>query len=312
MARSIVQAREGGVAEGWWAVARRQHWVVTYRQLLAAGLSRDAVRHRLQVGWLHRVWPEVYAVGRPDLSQHGRWMAAVLCCGPGAVLSHLSAALLWRLLDVEGTRSVDISVSPDVHPRHDGIVAHRRSVHLAVTEQAGIPVTDPLCTLIDLSLTVGERALRRAVDQADILGLISVPELRAGLEDEPSRPGVARLRDLLDREGLTVTESELERRFLALVARSGLSTPVTQARVNGFRVDFHWPQLGLVVETDGLRYHRTPAQQSRDRVRDQTHQTAGLTPLRFTHAQVTHEPERVIATLRAVAARRTQRAPLNP
>jgi very-short-patch-repair endonuclease len=79
--------------------------------------------------------------------------------------------------------------------------------------------------------------------------------------------------------------------------------PQTGTRLNGFAVDFHWPQFGLVVETDGLRYHRTPAQQARDRERDQAHTAAGLTQLRFTHAQVLREPARVGQTLRAVIRR---------
>ena len=100
-----------------------------------------------------------------------------------------------------------------------------------------------------------------------------------------------------------LTESELEQLFLPIARRAGLGLPITRALVNGFKVDFYWPELGLVVETDGLRYHRTPAQQARDRIRDQTHSAAGLTPLRFTHAQVRFETEYVEATVAKVARR---------
>jgi very-short-patch-repair endonuclease len=108
---------------------------------------------------------------------------------------------------------------------------------------------------------------------------------------------------LLDLQTFTITDSELERRFLRLARAAGLPTPETQAWVNGFRVDFHWPRLGLVVETDGLRYHRTPAQQARDRLRDQAHTAAGLTALRFAGVQVRFEADQVQATLVAVAKR---------
>ena len=101
----------------------------------------------------------------------------------------------------------------------------------------------------------------------------------------------------------TVTDSDLERRFLRLVRRAGLPKPRTQDVVCGLRVDFHWPELRLVVETDGLTYHRTPAQQARDRRRDQILAAAGLTPLRFTNAQVRREGASVMATLKAVAKR---------
>jgi very-short-patch-repair endonuclease len=110
-------------------------------------------------------------------------------------------------------------------------------------------------------------------------------------------------RELLDRRTFRLTDSELERRLLPIVRRVGLPPPETGAEVNGFRVDFYWPDLGLVVETDGLRYHRTPAQQARDRLRDQMHLAAGTTPLRFTHAQVRFEPEHVEGTLTSVTHR---------
>jgi very-short-patch-repair endonuclease len=95
----------------------------------------------------------------------------------------------------------------------------------------------------------------------------------------------------------------LERIFLPLVSQAGLPLPLTRQRLNGFRVDFFWPDLRLVVETDGLRYHRTPSQQARDQVRDQAHIAAGFTPIRFTHEQVRYEEEYVRSMLRAVARR---------
>ena len=110
---------------------------------------------------------------------------------------------------------------------------------------------------------------------------------------------------MLDRRTFQVTDSRLEQMFLPIVRQAGLPRPLTQQRVNGFRVDFHWPYLGLVVETDGLRYHRTPQQQSADRRRDQAHVAAGLTVLRFSHAQVKFEPGQVLRTLTTVARRLT-------
>ena len=108
------------------------------------------------------------------------------------------------------------------------------------------------------------------------------------------------MRNLLDRRTFTLTDSELERLFLPIAAAAGLGRPETGAWLNGYKVDFYWPSLGLVVETDGLRYHRTPAQQAQDRRRDQAHAAAGLTVLRFTHGQVRLEPNHVQATLAAV------------
>ena len=115
---------------------------------------------------------------------------------------------------------------------------------------------------------------------------------------------------MLDRRTLSLTDSELERRFLSIAREAGLPQPQTQHDVNGFTVDFYWPDLGLVVETDGLRYHRTPAAQARDRLRDQALTAAGLCCLRFTHAQVWYESGYVRATLVAVHRRLRKARPV--
>jgi very-short-patch-repair endonuclease len=179
-----------------------------------------------------------------------------------------------------------------------------------VTRRLTIPVTSPACTLIDLAAGLDRHRLEAAINEADQHDLIDPEALRSALDDVAPRPGTATLRRTLDRRTFTLTDSELERRFLPLARRAGLPVPRTGAMVNGFRVDFHWPELGLVVETDGLRYHRTPAQQARDRLRDQVHTAAGMTPLRFTRAQVTFDPGHVEVTLAEVARR--LRAPTAP
>jgi very-short-patch-repair endonuclease len=172
-----------------------------------------------------------------------------------------------------------------------------------VTEHEGIPVTTPTQTLIDLAVTLESRGLERAVNQADVLGLVDPATLLESLDGYTSREGVGRLRALLGRQVFRLTDSELERRFLRLVRDARVPVPQTGSRLNGFKVDFHWPDLGLIVETDGLRYHRTPAQQARDRERDQVHTAVGLTTLRFTHAQVYSDPELVLRTLQRVVRR---------
>lgn len=273
--------------------------MISRRQLLALGFGPEAIKHRVKTGRLHPKWRGVYAVGRPELTQRGTWMAAVLTCGPSAALSHSSAAALWQLLPA-GDR-IDVTLPPGGTRRRPGIVVHRgvrESVRLDF-----IPVTTPACTLADLATRLTDAQLEAAINEADKRSLIDPESLRRALEPLAGRHGVARLRRLLDRRTFTLTDSELERRFLPLARAAGLAAPRTGVRLNGFEVDFCWPELGLVVETDGLTYHRTPAQQARDRVRDQAHAAAGLTPLRFTRAQVQFEPEHVRATLAAVANR---------
>jgi very-short-patch-repair endonuclease len=143
----------------------------------------------------------------------------------------------------------------------------------------------------------------RAISEADKLRLTDPDRLLSLLEGLPPRPGVAVLRDTLTRHMFRLTDSELERLFVPLAIEAGLSPPQTRQVVNGYRVDFWWPELGLVVETDGLTYHRTAAQQAADRRRDQAHTAAGLTQLRFTHWQVRFDPRHVVATLASVARR---------
>ena len=160
-----------------------------------------------------------------------------------------------------------------------------------------------VCTLIDLAARLPRNQVEAAISEADKLDHIGPDRLREALHDVGRRRGVGPLRTVLDRRTFVLTDSELERRFLPLARRAGLPKPQTRVYVNGFRVDFFWPDLGLVVETDGLRYHRTAAQQTRDRRRDQAHTMAGFTPIRFTHAQVRYEPDHVMDVLAAVARR---------
>jgi very-short-patch-repair endonuclease len=293
-----------------WELASRQHGVMTRDQLLGLGLTRRAIEHRLRNGRLHRLpqqkhcWRGIYLVGRPDLTRRGVWMAAVLAAGPGALLSHRSAAALWAIRTEPNQAEIEVTV-PATGRRPPGLRVHRRG-SLGEADRVvhqGIPVTTPVRTMIDLGTCLTAPQLEAAVNEADKLDLIDPETLRTALENRPGLPGAAGLRRVLDRRTFVLTESELERRFLPLVRRARLPRPQTGVRVNGFKIDFYWPELGLVVETDGLRYHRTPAQQARDRERDQAHTAAGLTPLRFTHAQVAFESDRVVATLTAVAAR---------
>jgi very-short-patch-repair endonuclease len=232
-------------------------------------------------------------------------MAAVLACGPDCVLSHDSAAALWGIRPAR-VDEIEVSVPDSVARSRAGIVCHRRAAFgkLDVTRRDGIPVTSPVCMLVDIAPRLERGQLEAAINEADRLDLISPHGLRSALDHLPRRPGLGVLRRTLDRRTFRLTDSALERRFLVLVRRARLPLPETGRYVSGFKVDFYWPGLGLVVETDGLRYHRTPAEQARDRLRDQAHAAAaGLTALRFTHSQVRYEPRYVQATLAAVARR---------
>jgi very-short-patch-repair endonuclease len=239
-------------------------------------------------------------------------MAAVLACGAGAVLSHSSAAALMRI-GVAGN-DIEVSVPGSSHLVRKGLTIHRRRA--LRPEDTGwckrIPVTSPALTLIDMAARHSWRAMERAINEADKYDLITPDELREALDRHRALEGVARLRRMLDRRTFRLTREELERRFLPLARQAGLPVPLTGRIVNDFEVDFFWPDLGLVVETDGLRYHRTPAEQARDRLRDQAHTAAGLTQLRFTHEQVRYWPHYVRRILSETARRIAERGATGP
>jgi very-short-patch-repair endonuclease len=257
-------------------IAARQHGVVTLGQLSAVGLSRNAVSRRCKAGRLHRLHRGVYAVGHPALSWQRKWMAAVLSGGDGAVLSHRSAAELWRLLSPRGG-PVHIS-TPSLNGRDNraGVRVHRRR-SLPIrdrTERHGIPVTTPARTVADLRSTVPDAVRRRAIRQAEVQGY------RTGLD-----------------EVLAPTRSELEDLFLRLCRRFRLPAPEVNVRVAGREVDFLWRGQRVVAETDGYRYHRGSVAFEDDHERDLELRAAGFAILRFTYRQVTTDPGRVARSI---------------
>ena len=285
-----------------WKLTKRQHGVVARRQLLALGFNAREIEHRVGRGRLHPVMRGVYAVGWPQLTQKRRWMAAVLACGDGAVLSHRSAAALWGIAkEVRGP--IDISVRRPCELRRPGLRVRGRPTLSPddIVAEDGIPVTAIAQTLVDLAAELDEMAVERAVNEADKRDLIDPEALRIALERYAGQPGAPTLRALLDKRTFRLSDSALEIAFRPIAAAAGLPPPLTKEMVNGWEVDFYWPDLGLIVETDGLRYHRTPSTQARDARRDRAHSLARMTHLRFTHDEVKYEPARVRRELSRVA-----------
>jgi very-short-patch-repair endonuclease len=264
-------------------IARRQHGVVSINQLYAVGLSKSAVWKRSRAGRLHSLHRGVYAVGHTAPNNDRRWMAAVLALGAGGVLSHRSAAALWELMRPRNG-PVDVSLpSRNGRRRREGIRIHRPVLLKApeTTRRRGIPVTSPARTLADLRATVPAEDLRRAIRQADVLGL-------------PTGPAVSSDR----------TRSELERQFLLLCRRHRLPTPAVNVRIGRLTVDFCWMEQRLIVETDGYRYHRGRTAFEDDRARDLQVRGLGYEVLRLSSRQVFDEATKVGAVLLAALERR--------
>lgn len=287
-----------------WELAGRQHGVVSRRQLLALGFNAREIEHRVERGRLHPVMRGVYAVGWPQMTQKRRWMAAVLACGEGALLSHRSAAALWEI-GYEPRGVVDVSVRRRAELKRRGLRVRGRPSLTAerITTRDGIPVTTPVQTLIDLSTELAPIRVERAVNEADKRDLVDSETLRAELDRYVGEPGVKALRELLDKRTFRLSDSDLEILFRPIALEAGLPPPLTKEIVNGWEVDFYWPNLGLVVETDGLRYHHTPSIQARDARRDRAHTLAGMTPLRFTHYEIKYESQKVRVELSRIATR---------
>jgi very-short-patch-repair endonuclease len=231
-------------------------------------------------------------------------MAAVLACGPSAMLSHSSAAALWGFGN-EQSDTIDVSMPARRRSRMRGIRIHRRaeSVMDDLVVHQGIPLTSPLRTLIDQARRLKPMQLERAVNEADKLDRVRADVLLESLDSHRGQPGVAPLRELLDPLAFRLTDSELEQRMKQLASAAGLPAPETKAWVNGYEVDFCWPELGIVAEADGLRYHRTASQQRRGLERDQAHLASGIWPLRFSHWQIRYDAAHVRKILRRTVAR---------
>jgi very-short-patch-repair endonuclease len=279
------------------ALAARQHGVVARAQLVALGLGHRAIDHRVACGRLHVVHHGVYAVGHRRLTRRGQWMAAVLAAGPGATLSHRSAAALWDLHRSAQTR---IEVSTPSRRRHrPGIEVHRAGLQPdEVTEVDGIPVTTVPRTLLDLAAVLPRSRLERAIERAEALRLTDPVSLDGLLRRYPRRHGTRSLREVV-RQGIEpiLTRSELEDRFLAFLDARGLPRPRVNVLIEGLEVDFVWPEQRLIVELDGHNTHGTRAAFERDRQRDRILQAAGWRVVRITWRQLQDDPAAIARDL---------------
>jgi very-short-patch-repair endonuclease len=281
-------------------IAARQHRIVTRRQLLGAGLSAEQIRHRLGCGRLFTLHRGVYAVGTADPGHLGHLLSAVFACGNRAVLSHRSAAVLWRLLEAK-PGPIDLTVPGKKTEVRDGIHRHStRSLPPAdTTTRLRIPCTTVERVLIDLA-AIRSLELERAVEQGFVNCLIGRTRMQEALDRANGRTGTGQLKRLLGGllPQLPFTRSELERRFLKLIASAKLPMPIVNRHREAHRVDFHWPAYKLVVETDGRGIHDNPYAFEEDRRRDLDLQLADWHVIRLTWRQIAEQPERVLALLR--------------
>ncbi len=290
---------DGRIAE----LAEGQHGVVGRQQLQGMGLGREAIEVRLRSKRLHRLHAGVYAVGHRVLSREARWLAAVLACGEGAVLSHRSAAALWGIRD-PSSRAIEVT-SPSKSRSRAGI--HRHFAVLPadeVTTREGIPVTTVPRTILDFAATARPEAVESVLRQAEFHRLhdqLSLPDL---LERYPRRRGTPSVRLALERLGESSgrVETPLEERFLPFLDRHGLPRPRfnvwLEAGGKRYRVDCLWPAQRQIVELDGWASHGTRSAFRDDRARDRRLRVAGYGITHLIWSQLDDEPGAIAADLR--------------
>jgi predicted transcriptional regulator of viral defense system len=276
------------------AIAAEQWGVIDIRQLSACGVGRSMASRWTAEGRLHRVYRGVYAVGHPALPVEGELTAALFHVGPGATISHETAAWWWGLIE-EQPRELDISVTTRRRATQRLRTHTRRQ--LDRTWHRRLPVTTVPQTFLDLAAATTVSCVRRALAEAEFRGVVNLDAVSAVLGR--GRPGSATLRVALSRHepALARSRSRLEAAFFALCETAGLPLPELNAPLLGYKIDALWRDQLVAVELDGYEGHRTRAQLERDHQRDLTLRLAGFVVLRYTWEQITRNREEVIVDL---------------
>ena len=270
------------------ALAKGQHGHLARRQLLTMGLSRGAIDGRIESGEYVRVHHGVYCIAPRRDDPISRAAAAVLACGPEAVLSHGSAATLWGLLR-NWTFPLEVIATQRKRP---GIVTHRcRTLKRRdITRQHGIPTTSPERTILDNAPRLNSKQLTRMVNDGRLSGYVHLATLADVVSRNPHHPGANLLRPFVEDSG-NPTRSGFEDAFKAFCASYRLPTPLINTKVNGYEVDAYFPDHNLIVELDGRRYHDDPESFEEDREQDAEQLKHGLRTVRITDERFTTGPD---------------------
>jgi len=274
-------------------VAERQGGLVTRRQLTALQLGPAAVHRRMERGLLHRLHRGVYLWAQSSPEPPVRARAAVLACGDGAILSHLSAMAHWGMTP-ESEGPIDVTITGR-RSRHPDIRTHnRRALDVRdIRTLNAVPTTSPARTLLDSASEMPSRDFARAVERAQIKRLITKHELKATIARAPRHPNAAALRAVVAEPAFT--RSEAERRLLALLRSAKLPIPVFNAMVEGYEVDTLWREQRVILEFDSYAFHATRAAFERDRRKSAVLDRASYVVLRSTWNELTQDSYALIA-----------------
>jgi hypothetical protein len=286
-------------------LARGQHGIAGRKQLAALGVTRDEIDRRVSIGSLHVIHRGVYAVGHTAITRRGRWMAAVLASGDGAVVSHRSAAGLWGIWG-SGAGEIHVTVPRKARSRRP----IRRHFSVLPDDERevvdGIPVTSAARTVLDLAAEKGEAVAESALREIEYLGIYGAVSLPALLARHPKHPGVQACREALDRlrdDPGGRLRSDLEERFIAFLDAKKIPRPRLNPWLSlgddRFQVDCLWPDANLIAELDGWQSHGTRQAFGKDRKRDRKLGAAGYRVIRITEGQIRNEPGPLAADLQA-------------
>jgi hypothetical protein len=277
-------------------LAASQHGVVTRAQLEGAGVTRAEIKSRLRTGSLLPVHRGVYRVGHRAPSVEARYLAAVLACGEGALLSGRAAAHLFGLL--KGSAPPP-EVTTRTERRVPGVRTRRSRQLDDATTWGAIPVTTVARTLTDLAGDLPLDALARACHEAGVRYRTTPAQVEAVLAQRPNTPGARKLHSIL-RGDTRVTLSKLEKRFLQLLRQEGLALPQTNRPAGGRRVDCRWPERNLTVELDSYQFHNSRHSWEQDRRRERAAHARGDEFRRYTYGDVFEYPAEMLTELRAL------------
>ncbi len=287
-------------------LAAKQQGNVARWQLLAMGMNRDAIAHRVATGRLYPVRRGVYAVGRRAVTALEHASAAVLACGPGAALSHGSAITLWGFWRY-WENPLHVIVPHDRRP--PGLATHRSQTHdwRDFTRQHGIRVTKPARTVLDVATSLDDRQLKRVVNTALHSPWLSDSQMLELLERRPRLPGATRIASLVGGAGVP-ERSGWEDDFPAFCRKFGLPEPIMGAIVLGYEVDALFVEERVIVELDSWQFHQGRIAFEEDRERDATTLAGGFVTVRVTWRRTHSAAGREATRLHAILAARRSRA----
>jgi very-short-patch-repair endonuclease len=286
-------------------VAAGQRTMITFAQLAACGIGKDAIAHRVNAGRLHVEFHGVYSFGCGELPPLAREQAALLVCGDGAFLSHRSAAYLWGFRKI-APESVEVSVVGGGCRTRDGLQVHRvRAVDpRELREHKGLWASSPARAVLEVAAVapgelvdlMDEGLARRRLNRRDLEAVLA--------RNRPCR-GAARLAALLgDESAMTITRSDAEKAFLRLIRDARLPVPETNIPFGPYVPDFMWRRERLIVELDSPTFHGGPGAFQNDREKDLFFRDAGFDAMRLTREHVVREPAMVLVRVaRALALR---------